>query len=581
MEKSILLYLLIFSFLLTKGQDTKYINFMEHIRHLASDVTQGRYPGTKGDSISAEYISEQFNKARLKPFWTDYYQRFDLMVGAEVEIASYMHINNDSLEIYNEFVPLAFSKDTLICSNWVNVGYGLDFKHSDGYYSNYTGIDVKNKWVIINYNIPSDLKNKAGFSSGPRMRAVTARSKGAAGVIFLNKTSNIHALLYDKSAINAGIPVVMISKDALEKRLGNKILNNIISEPKENGKVKKTKANSTICINSKLRMVNATSFNITGYIEGNDNLLKNEFIVIGGHYDHLGLGGPGSGSRMPDSIAIHYGADDNASGVAGVIELANYFSINKTSRSLIFVAFGAEEQGLLGSKYFTENSPVPIENIKAMFNFDMIGRMHPERRTLSIAGMGSALESDSILKHFHDTSLFNLRLSPEARGGSDHAPFYHKGIPVFFFITGMHDDYHTPIDTWEKIDSSASYLVLDYAKKIIANIANSNQSLTFTETKDKTSSSRHSNRIALGITPDPTGSNEKGLLIEAVRNGGPAQKGGLLKDDILISINSDKISDIYDYMNKLSTLKKGDTIEVEIIRKENGLDKNYKFNVEL
>jgi aminopeptidase YwaD len=187
-------------------------------------------------------------------------------------------------------------------------------------------------------------------------------------------------------------------------------------------------------------------------LPGKHPQLKNEYVVIGAHYDHLGMGGTGSGSRMPDTIEVHYGADDNASGVAALIELASAFSLERfqTNAAYLFVAFGAEEMGLVGSKYFVENAPVPANQITAMINLDMIGRLKDEA-VLTIGGTGTAKEMDDILSRFETKRFFTLNRQPDGYGPSDHAAFYAASIPVLFLTTGPHDDYHTPRDTWNQI----------------------------------------------------------------------------------------------------------------------------------
>jgi hypothetical protein len=316
----------------------------------------------------------------------------------------------------------------------------------------------------------------------------------------------------------------------------------------------------------------ALTENVVGMIEGTDPVLKDEYIVIGGHYDHLGFGGPGSGSRMPDTVAVHNGADDNASGTAMVIELAGKLAAekNRLKRSVIFIAFSGEEMGLLGSKYFTDHSPVDMKKIKAMFNFDMVGRFDKEKNSISISGTGTSLEGDSIIRMYEKQLPFTVTHSPDGYGPSDHASFYASNIPVFYFTTGAHTDYHTPFDDADKLDYGKEKEIGDFSYNIIMNIDNLPKALTFHESGKKESAGRGGRRmkVTLGIMPDFAGTEKKGLRVDGVTKDAPADKGGMLKGDIIISINGMTVGNIYEYMSRMGKLKQGQTISVEVIRKE-------------
>ena len=316
----------------------------------------------------------------------------------------------------------------------------------------------------------------------------------------------------------------------------------------------------------------ARTENVVGMIEGTDPVLKNEYIVVGGHYDHLGFGGPGTGSRMPDTVAIHNGADDNASGTAMVIELAGKLASenNRLKRSIIFISFSGEEMGLLGSKYFTDHSPVDMKKIKAMFNFDMVGRFDKEKNAISISGTGTSLEADSIIRIYEKGLSFAVTHSPDGYGPSDHASFYASNIPVFFFTTGSHMDYHTPFDKADKLDYQKEKEIGDFANDLIVNVDNMPRALTFHESGKKEGYGRGGRRmkVTLGIMPDFAGTEKKGLRVDGVTKDGPAYRGGMLKGDIITAINGLSVGNIYEYMSRLGKLKQGQTINVEVIRNE-------------
>jgi hypothetical protein len=314
-------------------------------------------------------------------------------------------------------------------------------------------------------------------------------------------------------------------------------------------------------------------------LQGSDPVLKDQYIVLGAHYDHLGFGGYGSGSRVPDTVAVHYGADDNASGVTGLIELAGKLSSdrNKPKRSIVFVAFAAEEMGLLGSKYFTQNSLIDLSKVTAMLNFDMIGRLK-DNKSISISGTGTSVESETILNQLKTGSGLNLKYSPEGYGPSDHAAFYTENIPVFFITTGAHEDYHTPGDNLNGINLNGMVTVLTFSEKLVKSLADQPVALTFKEAGPKARSKQGYNfKVTLGIMPDVSGSDNDGLGIDGVRKGGPADTGGLLKGDKIVAIDGKPISNIYDYMGRLKKLESGQRISVDVIRK----GKKEVFIVEL
>jgi Zn-dependent M28 family amino/carboxypeptidase len=273
---------------------------------------------------------------------------------------------------------------------------------------------------------------------------------------------------------------------------------------------------------------------------------------------------------MPDTSAVHNGADDNASGTAMVMALARHLAAEKgkTRRSIIFVAFSSEEIGLLGSKYFIDHPPVELKKIKTMFNFDMVGRFDREKNSISVSGTGTSVEGDSILLTLEDKLPFAVVHAPDGYGPSDHAAFYSSNIPVFYFNTGVHTDYHTPFDDTEKLDFDAEKQVGDFAAAVILAVDDLPKALTFRESGKKEQAGRGGRRlkVTLGIMPDFAGTEKKGLRVDGVTKDAPADKGGMLKGDIIISINGMTVGNIYDYMSRLGKLKQGQTISVEVIR---------------
>lgn len=307
---------------------------------------------------------------------------------------------------------------------------------------------------------------------------------------------------------------------------------------------------------------NVVTFNVYGKVEGSTG----KYIVIGAHYDHLGLGGKEIGSRRPDTVAVHNGADDNASGIAGVLHLAKHYAKEKNlEHGFIFVAFGAEERGIVGSKHFAEN--IDSKKVVAMVNFDMIGNLR--NNAITLGGTGTAKEMDDIIYWAEKENWNALKItrSAQGHGPSDHTSFYAKNIPVFYITTGATEDYHTPDDDSYKIKFGGIDSVANFVKCLVNQIQKYPQGLTFTETgSPEASPMRGGFKVSLGLMPDVTGQVENGLRADMVVKGKPAHKAGMKNGDVIIQVNDIKIKDIEVYMKALGTLNKGDLVKVKVLR---------------
>ena len=307
---------------------------------------------------------------------------------------------------------------------------------------------------------------------------------------------------------------------------------------------------------------NIVTFNVYGKVEGSTG----KYIVIGAHYDHLGLGGKEIGSRRPDTVAVHNGADDNASGIAGVLHLAKHYAKEKNlEHGFIFVAFGAEERGIVGSKHFAEN--IDPKKVVAMVNFDMIGNLR--NNAITLGGTGTAKEMDDIIYWAEKENWNALKItrSAQGHGPSDHTSFYAKNIPVFYITTGATEDYHTPDDDSSKIKFGGIDSVANFVKCLVNQIQKYPQGLTFTDTgSPEASPMRGGFKVSLGLMPDVTGQVENGLRADMVVKGKPAHKAGMKNGDVIVQVNDIKIKDIEVYMKSLGTLEKGDLVKVKVLR---------------
>ena len=305
--------------------------------------------------------------------------------------------------------------------------------------------------------------------------------------------------------------------------------------------------------------------NVVGLIPGTS--LKDEYIVIGAHFDHLGYGGPHSGSLELNSKEIHNGADDNASGVAGILELASKLSQNQgqNKRSIVVIAFNAEEQGIFGSKYFSNNFDFENGKIVTMINLDMIGRLR--NLNLNVMGTGTSPIFDKILDKAAAKHFLNISKNPEGFGPSDHSSFYVNDIPVLSFFTGAHTDYHKPNDDIEKINASGQLKVVKMIHDVISDIDDNDSPPQFTEAGPKASKSSGMVRLKVTFGFMPSYSSEgNGLGVDGVRADGPAGKAGLKKGDVIVEINGSAVKDIYGYMTILEKLKPGESSNVKLLR---------------
>lgn len=301
-----------------------------------------------------------------------------------------------------------------------------------------------------------------------------------------------------------------------------------------------------------------SSQNVAAYLDNGADYT----IVIGAHYDHLGLGYDHNSLEANATGKIHNGADDNASGTAGVVELARYFAENgvKEQHNFLFLCFSGEELGLIGSKKFTENSTIDLSKVSFMVNMDMIGRLNTEKR-LMVGGVGTAPDFVPTVNSVKGD--LSIKLDSAGIGPSDHTSFYLKNIPVLFVFTGQHSDYHKPSDDVEKVNFSGEKQVLDFVIRVIESL-DKTPKLTFQQTKAKVEDTPRF-KVTLGIMPDYTWEGE-GVHVDGVTDGKPAAKAGVLKGDIITGLGDSQVKNIQDYMKALAAFKKGDSTTVKVKR---------------
>ncbi len=552
-----------------------------HVKYLASDELEGRGSGSVGNRKAAQYIAKAFAEYGLKPAGTNgtYFQEFEFVSSVKLGSANTVTIAHTGnvplrLTVEEDFRPFGFSSNSSVSAPAVFAGYGItapDLKYDD-----YQGLDVSGKVVIALRYGPdgNDMHSEFYRFTSLRNKARYAREKGAAALIIVDAHHDeLPKLTYDQSHASSGIPCVALRRGVLEKLLPAE---QSLAAIKDSIKASRRTigfplSGVTISLETDIVKVMDRTANVLGYLEGSDPVLKKEVVVIGAHFDHLGYGGEGSGSLVPHLHEIHNGADDNASGTAGLLELAQRFAASASrSRTLLFIGFSAEEIGTIGSQYYVNNPYFPIEKTVAMINMDEIGRLN--ENALTVYGTGTSPEWIPMLKKYNARAAsdsFALKLIPDGFGPSDHAQFYAKDIPVLFFFTGTHNDYHKPSDDWEKINYAGQERIV----RFIYDVANDIQSATpkpqFTRAQSTTAMGSDGDSpgfaVTLGVIPD-YGESTEGMKIGGTRPNGPADKAGLKAGDIIVTLAGKKVMNIYDYMGILGELKAGQTVEVEVLR---------------
>lgn len=551
-----------------------------HIKYLSSDELGGRRTGEEGNRLAATYIANEFRRYGLQPIdeARTYFQPFPFLSSVRPGRNNRLNIalrdRRFSFAVDTDFRPLSFTKDTSLAAQLVFVGYGISAESLA--YDDYAGIDVRNKVVVALRYSPEGSARDSVFSkyTSLMVKAFTAREKGALGLILvagpLDSEEPSLIPFRQQQMGNAAIAVLSMKWSSLDTVLQavGKDLRTLQRQLNEGRKPQSFGIEGAMVdLQTDVLKEYGTSANIIGYLEGTDPVLKKEILVIGAHMDHLGLGGEGSGSLKPDTAAIHHGADDNGSGTAGLLEVAQYLASRRLDlhRSVLFTSFSGEELGLLGSDYYVKHPLLPLDRTAAMINMDMIGRLHDS--VLVVEGMGTSSDWEELVKKENVDSL-SLRLKPDGYGPSDQSSFYGKDIPVLFFFTNLHDDYHRPSDTWDKINYTGEGKVAQMVSRIAMDIANDDKRPVFTRAAAPSMGSggdRQGVRVSLGVVPDYA-EEVSGMKISGTRPGSAAEKAGLKGGDIIVSFGGKAIKNIYDFTYMLGNYKPGDEVKIIVKR---------------
>jgi hypothetical protein len=591
----------------TKKQDdiqASEARMRQDITFLASDECEGRGPATKGLDLAADYIANEFKKAGLKPAGKDgsYFQPFT-MRGAKLEGPPSLVLHGPkgvaiTLKPGSHYNALGLSHaGNLTAAPLVFAGYGITSdknlkQPAIPEYDDYKDLDVEGKIVILlretpradnKFALDPQWKNRHG---GLITKLDNARKHRAAAVIFVNSRGmaepgddmmdfNFHATAVN----NVKLPILQIRRALLQSLLFSAAGADL--QDVEAGIDRELKPRSAALdgwtADLEVKVQRSEKLlplkNIIGYLEGHGKL-ANEIIVVGAHYDHVGYGGSYSAARVTKPT-IHHGADDNGSGSTAIMELARRFAKmpNREGRKLVFMTFSGEEQGLLGSAYYCKEPIFPLADTAAMVNLDMVGRLRLEkavpgdpvtkirREELLTEGTGSSKEFSALLDTLNKKHNFKLKKEPKVIPYSDHASFYGKKVPVIFFWTGYHPDYHRPSDTSDKINVAGMRRVVDMTEDLINHLATVAERPKYVK---MTSGGGSPGVPSIGI--DAADDNEKGVLVKGVTEGGPAVKAGIKSGDRIIEIAGKPVKNLQAYMTTMSAQKPGDMIELTLMR---------------
>jgi hypothetical protein len=558
---------------------------LRHARYLASDELTGRGVDTTGIKLARDYIAAEFAKHGLMPSGDNsgYFQTFTVAVGVDAKEPSKLTLaENLAPVLHLDWIPLGLSASGQAEAEVVFAGYGITAKEFG--YDDYSGIDAQGKIVLVLRYEPPPKNEKSPFRKFPnysshaalRNKANNARDHGAVGMILvdLNHSGDEKAeLLSTRASLwrgGNGVIAAQLKRRVAEQWLGAQGVSLQALKEKidrEETPASMPLANAKITLQVTLEEVRRSADNVVALLPGSDPLLKNENIVIGAHYDHLGHGQFGALSPQAQG-RIHYGADDNASGTAVLLDLARRLSQMplKPARSIVFVAFSGEEAGLYGSRHFVGRSPT-LTTTKAMINLDMVGRLRENRLTVFGARSGSNLSA--IIQDAARPLGLEINESDNV-GRSDHITFYNKNIPVAHFFTGTHPDYHRPTDTWDKLHIEGMGKVSDLVLAAVLSIANGKELINFVSLparapREETAQQRGGSGTYLGSIPS-YGDSAEGVALAGVTRGSPAARAGLRQGDVIIEFAKKKIRNIEDLTEALGVHKPGDEIEIVIQR---------------
>ncbi len=528
------------------------------VRYLADDALEGREVGSPGARCAADYIAARFRELGLTPAGTGgtWFQSFPVRTGAVLGPGNALAISGRTYETGKEWVPFGFSATSTVSRPLIYAGSGLS---SPGQPRDaFAHVDLTGKIAVVDWGDPDAVQGRSSQRTDPHFKATVAAGRHADALVVLLPDGMPLPSLAHEIRGSLSIPVVAVAGGAAAES---------VRQAARHGDEAR--------LSAEVHPVTSEARNVVAELPGADPSLRAQHVVVGAHFDHLGRGGEESGSLAPDSHEIHNGADDNASGTAGLLDVAGRLTGRpRPARSVLFIAFTGEERGLWGSAQFVAHPTVDLSSVVAMLNLDMVGRMTDD--AVTVFGTGTAEEWDHILTAENDslTRPLDLSFNPEGYGSSDQTSFYAKGIPVLHFFTNTHADYHRPTDDWQKINAPGIDRVSDLAARIAERLAGAPgrepAELTPVQQERRSpgggaESPTRSYGPYLGTIPDMT-PRDFGLRITGVREGSPAEKAGLKAGDVIVEFDGREIADLYAYAYALREKKPGDEVTIVVER---------------
>ena len=566
-----------------KLQPADPARYIQDIKSLSAPNMEGRGDGSKGLTRARDILVHRYASLGLEPRGTNgFLQPFDVIVGAELTPKNSFHVQSpngpQTLQLHQDYIPYAFSSAAKADGPLVFAGYGISA--DEWKFNEYANLDVKGKIVIVIRKEPAfATAHAAKGESSPHgdliTKAILARNHGAAAVLVVNgalakgEDDLLPHFGGDGGQEDVGIPILEVKNDvaaAWFKAAGKDLLDLQRSIDNSGNPASFAFPDSIhIALETGVKKQHAEVNNVLAYLPGKSD----EYIILGAHYDHLGRGE--YGSLAPSLIGqFHPGADDNASGTAGLLELARILAPYKGQlpRGILFASFAGEELGLLGSAAWVRQPTLPLDKAEAMLNMDMIGRV--QKNTLYVGGVGTAANFRSIVEQAVPHSGLKTELSESGYSSSDHTSFVVKQIPVLFFFSGLHSDYHKPSDTWDKIDPQSAAHVVDLVAETGLQIDELPQRPAFVTVVEKRPAGSGSGGGGgygpyFGSIPD-FGQVENGVRFSDVRPASPTAKAGLKAGDIMIQFRDLPIKNLYDFTDALRRSKIGDTVAVTVLR---------------
>ena len=559
-----------------------------HVRVLASDAMEGRGIGTKGIDAAAKYIAEEMERSGLKPGGLDgtWFQPFEMTVGVAVGTNNALSISGNTFAFDRDWRPFAFSDSGTVDAPILFAGYGITAPEND--WDDYANIDAKGKIVVVLRHEPAEKDPHSKFAGAEftrysefRVKAINARVHGAVGMILVNdtlahpgETETLEKIEPEGDASFAGVVAIHVTRATADRLLlpsgtnADRLERALIEGGKPASQdLEKSAAKITVDLAKTKKPVK----NVVGILPGVDEEMSKEAIVIGAHYDHLGFGG--RDSLDPDKTGqVHNGADDNASGTSALLAIGRHFGQHPDGpprRTLIFIAFTAEEAGLGGSSWYVNHPLWPLDKIDAMLNMDMVGRMNDHK--LVIFGADTATEFGKVIEDCNVDHLV-VTAKGDGYGPSDQTAFYAKNIPVLFFFTGAHADYHRTTDDADKINAEGLAAVARMTARIAGVLADRDHRVTFVSSQNvahaqgSVGSAGGGYGSYFGSIPDFSESDVPGVAITGTRAGSPADKAGLVAGDRIVKFGDVPIGNLYDMVFALRKYKPGDEVDVTVVR---------------